>query len=160
VNPFAQITQPDSESDGRDSNSNTKRAGARRLAEMEVKADHLESPRNVTPELIAHLAEKFSPELIAKKLEALLNATHVTAGGKVIDDNRAQEAGLKLLLAYLVGLPIQRQEIINVHVAGMQELTDKAMASPALQSLAQRLVDTSSKKPDSRRIQNVKARLA
>ena len=90
---------------------------------------------SVSVSLINALAEKFPPERIVGYIEALMVATHKTNGGQIIPDNRAREAGTKLLMSYLVGLPIQRQEIVNINVDGNNEAAEKAiLGSPALRS--------------------------
>ena len=88
-----------------------------------------------------HLSERFPPELIAKKIAELLDATHVTAGNRTIADNRAREAGLKLLLGYLIGLPVQRQEIITRHTSTLEELQAKVKNSPELRRAIAELLD-------------------
>jgi len=98
------------------------------------------APSDVSERLIRHLAKQFSPDYITKKIAALCEATHVTKGGHHIADNRAQEAGIKLLLAYLVGLPVQRQEIVQVQIDGAQ-LQERAAMSPAIQKAAARLLE-------------------
>ena len=131
--------------------SNPKRARARgsrkvdgnKNSTLAKNARELNIPGNVTPALVAHLASRFSPEFIAGKVEELLNATHVTQGGREIADNRAREAGLKLLMAYLVGLPVQRQEIVQVSFDSLEELQKRAQQSPALRSAVAKILGSS-----------------
>ena len=88
----------------------------------------------VSQHLIETLAARFTPERIVGYIEDLLNATHVTKGGNLIPDNRARESAVKLLLAYVVGLPVQRQEIIQKFIDGSKETEEAILASPALRS--------------------------
>ena len=100
----------------------------------------LSTPGNVTAGLMQHLAERFTPELIADKIAELLHATHVTSGNRTIADNRAREAGLKLLLGYLIGLPVQRQEIFTRHTTTLDELKAQAKG-PELRAAIMELLD-------------------
>ncbi|MDR1190654.1 MAG: hypothetical protein LBK60_03180 [Verrucomicrobiales bacterium] len=110
---------------------------------LERRAGELGNPANVTPALVRHLAEHFTVERIRGKIDELLEATHVTQGGRVIPDNRAREAGLKLLLAYLIGLPVQRQEILTGTVEPLETLERRLRNSPALrQTLTRMLAET------------------
>lgn len=104
---------------------------------------------HISTRLIAVLAEKFPPEVVAAKIEVLLNATHVTRGGQHIVDNRGVEAGLKLLLAYQVGLPVQRQEIVNFNVDGDKAIEDRMRKSPALRKAMIRKLEQMDAEPDS-----------
>lgn len=107
---------------------------------LEQQTTKMRTPGNVTPALINHLAEKFSPEFIAGKIEELLNATHLTKGGQAISDNRAREAGLKLLMSYLIGLPVQRQEILQLNFDSLEELQKRAQQSPTIQAAVARVL--------------------
>jgi len=75
----------------------------------------LSDPRQISKEVVVALARKIAPDLIAEKIEALLHATRPTKYGEAADV-RAMEAGIKLYLAYAVGLPTQRQEIVTVNL--------------------------------------------
>jgi hypothetical protein len=94
----------------------------------------------VSQKLIETLAERFTPERIVGYIEDLLAATHCTKGGQVIPDNRARESAVKLLLAYVVGLPVQRQEIIQKFIDGSKETEEAILASPALRSTLARKI--------------------
>jgi hypothetical protein len=94
----------------------------------------------VSQKLIETLAERFTPERIVGYIEDLLAATHVTKGGNIIPDNRAREAAVKLLLAYVVGLPVQRQEIIQKFIDGSLDTEEAILASPALRSTLARKI--------------------
>jgi hypothetical protein len=90
--------------------------------------------KNVSAQVIERLAERFTPDEICRRIEDLLDATHLSGGGKQIPDNRAREGGLKLLLSYLVGLPVQRQEIVTVNFDSLESLKERAKASPSLRA--------------------------
>ena len=114
----------------------------------ELKEQHLkvrvtnnfEQASNVTKELVAYLAERFPPDLIAGKIEELLHATHKTRGGNDIPDNRAREAAVKLLISYLVGLPVQRTENVNINIDSMEDLQSRMKGSPAVQAALNGLI--------------------
>ena len=94
----------------------------------------------LTPRLIEILADRFPPDRIAETIEKLLTATHLTKGGQKIDDNRAIEAGVKLLLAYQIGLPVQRQEIVQMNIDGDAQVEERMLKSPAVrQALREKL---------------------
>ncbi len=76
-------------------------------------------------------------DVIAGKIQYLLNATYVTRAGVEIPDNSAVEAGVKLWLAYCVGMPVQRSEIVQVNVEGDGAL-DRMLATPAGRAAMQR----------------------
>ena len=99
-----------------------------------------DQPANVTKELVSYLAERFPPDLIAGKIEELLHATHKTRGGNDIPDNRAREAAVKLLISYLVGLPIQRTENVNINIDSMEDLQSRMKSSPAVQAALNGLI--------------------
>ena len=60
-----------------------------------------------------------------------------------IPDWRTRTGAAEKILAYSEGLPVQRQEIVQVLVQGIQEATEQAMSSPALQALARKLIERS-----------------
>ncbi len=102
----------------------------------------LSDPRQINKEVVVALARKVSPDLIADKIKELLSMTRVTKAGS-IPDVRAMEAGIKLYLAYAVGLPTQRSEVVTVNVdadsaVGMEE---RLRHSPALRAMFRKMLD-------------------
>jgi hypothetical protein len=92
----------------------------------------LSAPEDISSKLTKYLIGRFTPEVIGNKIAELLEATHVTNGGKLIVDNRAREAGLKLALAYTIGLPIVRQEIkTHTIFETSEDVLKRAENSPA-----------------------------
>ena len=73
----------------------------------------LSNPATISPRLTAILADRFSPEVIADKIEMLFSATITDKAGNERPDIRAIEAGLKFALNYTAGTPVQRQEVIT-----------------------------------------------
>lgn len=93
----------------------------------------LSDPSTISANLASLMAEAIPATTIIDKIKDLLKATHVTKGGHYIDDNRAQESAVKLWLAYVIGLPTQRIETINVNVeATVAELKERVDQNPAL----------------------------
>lgn len=62
---------------------------------------------------IETLAERIPVETVVERINSLINATRTTRSGVVEPDVRAVEAGVKLYFAYVVGMPVQRQHIIE-----------------------------------------------
>ena len=92
-----------------------------------------ERVRNVSQRTINLLAERIPPERIVEQLDKLLSATRPSKGGEVMDV-RAVEAGVKLWLAYGIGLPVQRTESVTVTLDADSSLglADRLAKSPAL----------------------------
>lgn len=98
----------------------------------------LSDPRQINKEVVLALARRVSPDVIAAKIESLMNMTRPTKYGPAADV-RAMESGIKLYLAYVIGLPTQRQEVISVTLDAdsMVGLRERLKASPAMrQTLA------------------------
>lgn len=98
-------------------------------------------PAEVAKNIIIAIGNKIKPETIAEKINSLLTATRPTKHGDAID-TRAVEVGLKLYLSYMVGLPVQRIEQINVNVDADNEkgLEERILSSPALQNALRRIL--------------------
>ncbi len=93
-----------------------------------------ERVRNVSQRTINLLAERIPPERVVDQLAKLLTATRTGKNGVVTPDVRAIEAGLKLWLAYGIGLPVQRSEVVSVNLDADSSvgITDRLAKSPAL----------------------------
>lgn len=102
----------------------------------------LSDPKTINKEVVVALAREVSPALVAQKIKQLLEMTRTTKAGEV-PDVRAMEAGIKLYLAYAVGLPTQRSEILTVQVdadsaVGMEE---RLRHSPALRAMFRKMLE-------------------
>jgi hypothetical protein len=73
----------------------------------------LSNPATISSRLTAILADRFSPEVIADKIDMLFSATITDKAGNERPDIRAIEAGLRFALNYTAGTPVQRQEVIT-----------------------------------------------
>lgn len=102
----------------------------------------LSDPRTINKEVVVALARKVSPDLVADKIKQLLDMTRMTKAGEV-PDVRAMEAGIKLYLAYAVGLPTQRSEIVQVNVDADNALglEERLRHSPALRAMFRKMLD-------------------
>ena len=104
-------------------------------------------PTTETPaqRLAAEIAQAVTGEQIASVLRQSLAADTVARDGTRQPDHRARLDAAKLLLAYGIGLPIQRTESVTVAIdaetgAGLHE---RLAHSPALRSALQAALDRS-----------------
>lgn len=110
------------------------------ITDERFKNRNLTNPGHISAKLVEHLAQRFPPELIAQKIDDLLKAQHMTKGGNLIDDNRAREAAIKMLLSYIVGLPVQRVENVNYDVPEHEAL-EKLISTPAGIEMMERMLN-------------------
>jgi hypothetical protein len=90
---------------------------------------------NNSQRLLEELVRKIPVERIVETLVDCMHATTVLKNGVVVADWRSRLEAVKLVLAYLVGLPIARQEIVSVKkVDSNSELDfeERMASSPAL----------------------------
>jgi len=108
----------------------------------------LSDPRQISKEVVMAIARRIEPGVIAEKIEELMNMTRPTKHGPACDV-RAMEAGIKLYLSYVVGLPVQRQEIISVALDADSAvgLSERMKNSPALRSSLRKLLDEVERDP-------------
>ncbi|MBK1883675.1 hypothetical protein JIN85_14755 [Luteolibacter pohnpeiensis] len=87
------------------------------------------SPGTFNRELQTALAEIYSTEEISAYIDSLLVATF-----KGQPDNRTRLAALTLLMAYLVGKPVERQEVVSVNVDAdsLVGIEERLRTSPTL----------------------------
>lgn len=93
----------------------------------------LQDPREINREIVFALARKVPADKIADKIDELIEMKRQTKAG-LVTDVRAMEAGIKLYLAYVVGMPTQRQEIVSVSLDADSSigLAERLQKSPAL----------------------------
>lgn len=98
----------------------------------------------VSRELVAAIAKVISPQRIAEAINEMLSAKRELKNGTILPDTRAQEAGVKFYLQYMIGLPVQRVEQVNVNIDADAEagLTDRLAKSPALRQSLKRAIAT------------------
>lgn len=95
----------------------------------------------VNQRILGILIDQVPPEKIAARINELIDAKRQTKHGLDID-TRAVEVGVKLWLAYTVGLPTQRIETTNLEVNADNAvgLLDRLKHSPALRDLFKRIM--------------------
>lgn len=111
-----------------------KKKTGRKLARKRVTSR--EEQNEIRETLKGVLSGRFPPDLIADKIETLLNATEKKfnhKGEEVYEGPNfgAIAKGLDLVLAYTEGLPVKRQETVTIALQGRKELEAHAKKSPA-----------------------------
>lgn len=91
----------------------------------------LSNPGDLSPHVLNILADKIPPEEIVETIQGMIRATRQTKYGEE-PDARAREAGVKLWMAYKVGLPIQRIETKNENKVNDGEALMRVLESPTL----------------------------
>lgn len=97
---------------------------------------------DIGPALLSKLAELIPVEFVAEKILQLLNAECVNARGESYPDNRAIEAGVKLYMSYQVGMPVQRQVIVNQTSESAAQTLERLLESPASRRALQQVLDS------------------
>lgn len=94
---------------------------------------HIRSKTDITITVVEAMRTAIPPERVIEKIAALMDATRPTKHGPAID-TRAVEVGVRLWLAYTIGLPTQRTENVNVNVDAMSgaDMVERLVKSPAL----------------------------
>lgn len=102
-----------------------------------------EKLRNLTAETLSAIANKFGNGKLADLLEELTRAECITKGGHVIADNRTRLAACQLALAYLIGRPVERSEVVNVNLDADSSLglSERLRNSPALRASLKKMLE-------------------
>lgn len=108
-----------------------------------AKPTSIADPGCINRELAEALAKYVPSDVIGRRIQELIDAVRYDKLGQESPDIRAREAGLKLALAYKVGLPVQRSETLLVSAdadsaVGMEE---RLRHSPALRALFRKMLD-------------------
>jgi hypothetical protein len=114
-----------------------------RAARRSGEIGSLSNPSDIGREVIAAVARHVRPEKIGQVLERLMDAKRYLRDGTELDDTRAQEAGAKLYLAYMIGTPIQRVETVNVNLDADSAvgLEERLRHSPAMRAMMRKMLD-------------------
>jgi hypothetical protein len=94
-----------------------------------------------------HLAEVLHAEIpeerIARVLSDAMAATMTTRAGTVEPDHKTRVQAATLTLAYKVGRPVERQEVItkDLTTSSDEDLTVRLKRSPALRKMFRRILD-------------------
>jgi hypothetical protein len=104
----------------------------------------LDTPGLIGKEVMIALARYCPADDVAKTIASLMTAKLVRKDGVEYPDIRAQEAGVKLWLAYMVGMPVQRQEVVTVNLDADSEagMVDRLRSSPALRAQLRKILDS------------------
>jgi len=102
-----------------------------------------EKLRVLSADTLSAIADRFGGQKLADLLYELTEAKAITKGGHEIADNRTRLAATSLALAYLIGRPVERQEILTVSVDADAEagLAQRLKSSPALRQVFRRVLD-------------------
>jgi hypothetical protein len=102
----------------------------------------LANPGDLSPKVLSILTEKVPPAEVADAIGDMIRAKRVTKNGVEVD-GRQREAGVKLWLAYAVGLPVQRVESVNVNLDAESGvgLRERLAKSPALRAALRKELD-------------------
>jgi hypothetical protein len=96
---------------------------------------------DIGPEMLTRLAAKVSPEDIAELIRTMITAEHETKSGALYPDWRAREAGAKLWMSYMIGMPVQRQIVVNETRESTGQTLERLLASPASRRALQSVLD-------------------
>lgn len=93
------------------------------------------SPDDAARDTMMMLASEYAPERLKEKLNEMLEATETYTNAKGVGYTRplwsVRAKAVELLLAYIVGRPIERQQIIKTSApATLDDLIAQAEASP------------------------------
>lgn len=92
------------------------------------------------------LARRFSADDLADKLHEMMEAMHppiTTRDGKLIErpDSATRLRAIEFVYAYVVGRPIERQQIVTSQQGGtIEDLINKAATSPVFAKTARNLL--------------------
>lgn len=97
---------------------------------------NLADPGSINDAVLSALVQHCPPDYIAKRIWDLCEAKRTDRYGNEEYEPRANEAGLKLALAYSVGKPIERQQIVtkNISADPVADIEERLAKSPALRA--------------------------
>ena len=103
----------------------------------------LANPGEISREVLYAIHKHVDPDKVGQVIGKMMEATRTLKDGRELPDTRTQEAGVKLYLAYMVGMPVQRSETVNVNVdadsaIGMEE---RLRHSPTLRAMFRKMLD-------------------
>jgi hypothetical protein len=103
--------------------------------------------RAIGEETMTELVQKIPPARLVEKLERLLEAQVRTRTGELIADGRTQLAAAQVLVAYYVGRPVERQEIVQVNLDAdaATGLVERLAKSPALREQVRKALEAADK---------------
>lgn len=97
--------------------------------------DHIKCTRDIGSSTLKRLADLVTPEQIAAKIQGMLGATMVVRTGAESTEERPDwrtiEAAVKLWLSYQLGMPVQRQVVVQQAPETGEATMSRLMSSPA-----------------------------
>ena len=90
-------------------------------------------------ETMEKLSERVTPDLVADTVCAAM-AAEINGKAGAIPDHRTRLEACKLFLNYIVGMPVQRQEIVTKDVKSDQDVIASLVASPAAMAALERRI--------------------
>lgn len=106
----------------------------------ETPQEPLPLPVAMSPKLMREIATRYPASVICGHIDSLLNAT-VGKEGFERPDCRSVESGLKLVLAYSIGLPVQRQEIITQKITSAPTAAQLLKNPATIQAIIRQIAD-------------------
>ena len=90
--------------------------------------------RTASQQLAEALHTQIPEERLAEVLSSAMSATMTTRAGAVEPDHKTRVQAATLVLAYKVGRPVERQEVVSVNVCGDPDadFAARLKRSPAL----------------------------
>lgn len=108
---------------------------------MKITSENMPNESQVSPqELLERVLARIEPDAIGETLEALLSAESRGRDGTVQPDHRTRLEAAKLILAYTVGQPIQREHRIEEQ-RGKGDGYDDLRRSKSLRAAVRRDLD-------------------
>ncbi|MBC8001081.1 MAG: hypothetical protein H7X97_00720 [Opitutaceae bacterium] len=100
-------------------------------------------PGEISREVLYAIHKHVDPDKVGMVISKMLDATRSLKDGRELPDTRTQEAGVKLYLAYMVGMPVQRTEAVNVNLDADSSVDIEARMenSPALLDQMEKLIE-------------------
>jgi hypothetical protein len=103
----------------------------------------MNSPSKTANQQLAEVLHAEIPEeRIARVLSDAMAATMTTRAGTVEPDHKTRVQAATLVLAYKVGRPVERQEVVSVNVGASadSDLASRLKKSPALRKMMKRMI--------------------
>ena len=110
----------------------------------------MNDPQESPSQKLAEVLNNECPESrIAEVLSECFTATTVTKSGVAIPDWRTRLSAVQLALAYKVGKPIERQQVMHVNVDAESEsaMDERLRHSPALRKLFREMLEKAEQTP-------------
>lgn len=103
--------------------------------------------RLMQADVMSAIVRKFDGDKLAGLLDELSKAENITNGGHKIPDNRTRLSAATLILAYMIGRPVERQEILNINMNAdaAHDLAERLKGSPSLRAAFRSILEQAEK---------------